>query len=419
MHYWYKFFTYLFYPISPIYLFLRKLKKKEHSTRYREKFSQISEIRGGGFLIWFHVASVGEAMSILPLIENFIKEKKIEKILITTITLSSGEILTKRFIENKKVVHQFLPLDIPIFVNKFLKHWTPNLSIFVDSEIWPNLISKIKEKNIPLLLINGRITKKSFSKWKFINAYSKKIFGKFDLCLASSKTSENYLKILGAKNVKNHGNLKFTNTRSNTNKQLNANFLEKIKDRKIWCAASTHPTEESFCGMTHLNLKKKYKNILTIIIPRHVDRTKKIIQELSKLELKITCYSDFNEINDNTDILLIDAYGESSKFFNIVKCVFLGGSLIKHGGQNPIEASRLGCKIFHGANVTNFVETYEYLKSLNATKLIHTPNDLNQSLVEEFETNNQNKYELKEKINNYGLNILNNVIKDLKKYMDI
>ena len=316
-------------------------------------------------------------------------------------------------------MHQFLPLDVPKLVTKFLNHWSPNLAIFIDSEIWPNLILKIKEKKIPLLLINARITKKTFDRWKFFKKFSKNLFEKFDLCIVANNESENYLQVLGAKNIKNYGNLKFAKTTSNINDNPNSILLDKIKNRKIWCAASTHQTEEIFCAKTHLELKKRYKNILTIIIPRHVDRTKKIIQELSKLELKITCYSDFNEINDNTDILLIDAYGESSKFFNIVKCVFLGGSLIKHGGQNPIEASRLGCKIFHGANVTNFVETYEYLKSLNATKLIHTPNDLNQSLVEEFETNNQNKYELKEKINNYGLNILNNVIKDLKKYMDI
>jgi len=418
MHYWYKFFTYLFYPISPIYLFLRKLKKKEHSTRYKEKFSQISEIRGDGFLIWFHVASVGEAMSILPLIENFIKEKKIEKILITSITLSSGEILTKRFIENKKVVHQFLPLDIPVFVNKFLKHWTPNLSIFVDSEIWPNLISKIKEKNVPLLLINGRITKKSFSKWKFINAYSKKIFGKFDLCLASSKTSENYLKILGAKNVKNYGNLKFTNTKSNTNKQLDPNFLEKIKDRKIWCAASTHPTEESFCGMTHLNLKEKYKNILTIIIPRHINRAKFIEKQLSKLNLKVVFNSNLNQVDSSTDIILVNSYGETSKFYNISKCVFLGGSLIKHGGQNPIEPSRLNCKIFHGPNISNFNEIYDYLKSLGVANKINNIEELTQSLVEEFNSKQLDNSLIIKKINDYGLDILNNVIKEIKIYIN-
>ena len=146
MEFWYKFFTYLFNPFAPIYLFLRKLKKKEHATRYKEKLSRINISRGDGFLIWYHVASVGEAMSILPLIENFERDEKINKILITTITLSSAQVLEKKYSQNKKIVHQFLPLDIPIFVNKFLNHWNPNLAIFIDSEIWPNLILNIKKK---------------------------------------------------------------------------------------------------------------------------------------------------------------------------------------------------------------------------------------------------------------------------------
>ena len=155
MYFWYKLFTYLFYPFAPIYLYLRKLRKKEDVARYREKLSKINIKRENGFLIWFHMASVGEAMSILPLIEDCIEEKKIDKILLTSITLSSGKILEKIFKQNTKVIHQFLPLDIPILTKKFLEHWKPNLSIFIDSEIWPNLILQIEEKKIPLLLLNA------------------------------------------------------------------------------------------------------------------------------------------------------------------------------------------------------------------------------------------------------------------------
>ena len=204
MEFWYKFLTYLFYPISPIYLYWRRLKKKEHPVRYREKLSKISEPRGDGFLIWYHVASVGEAMSILPLIENFEKNEKVKKILITTITLSSGEILKKRYSKNSKVIHQYLPLDICSLVKKFIDHWKPNLAIFIDSEIWPNLILETKKKNIPLLLINARITKKTFSRWMFSKKFAKKIFEKFDMCIVANNETENYLKILGSKNIKNY-----------------------------------------------------------------------------------------------------------------------------------------------------------------------------------------------------------------------
>ena len=421
MYFWYRFFTYLFYPLAPIYLYFRKIRKKEDSISYKEKLSKIEISREEGFLIWFHVASVGEAMSILPLIESCIEEKKINKILLTSITLSSGKILKKRFNQNAKVIHQFLPLDISVWTSKFLEHWKPNLSIFIDSEIWPNLISQISEKKIPLLLINARITKKSFKRWKLIISFAKKIFEKFDLCIVSNKESENFLKILGAKNIKNYGNLKFSNIKNDLNKKLDSDFFNKIKNRKIWCAASTHPTEEILCARSHLKIKESYNNILTIIIPRHIDRIEKIRKELSNLNLKIVLYSKLNQIDINTDILLIDTYGEASIFYNISKYVFVGKSTIKSlimdSGQNPIEPARLGCKIFHGPNVSNFVEIYEYLKTLGVTKLINNSDELSLSLIEEFEEDKVKKSNVKEEIDNYGQNILNNVVEELKKYI--
>ena len=421
MYFWYRFFTYLFYPFAPIYLYFRKIRKKEDSISYREKLSKIEISREEGFLIWFHVASVGEAMSILPLIESCMEEKKINQILLTSITLSSGKILKKRFNQNAKVIHQFLPLDISVWTSKFLEHWKPNLSIFIDSEIWPNLISQISEKKIPLLLINARITKKSFKRWKLIISFAKKIFEKFDLCIVSNKESENFLKILGAKNIKNYGNLKFSNIKNDLNKKLDSDFFNKIKNRKIWCAASTHPTEEILCARSHLKIKESYNNILTIIIPRHIDRIEKIRKELSNLNLKIVLYSKLDQIDINTDILLIDTYGEASIFYNISKYVFVGKSTIKSlimdSGQNPIEPARLGCKIFHGPNVSNFVEIYEYLRALGVTKQVNNSNELSISLIEEFEENKGEKSNIKEEIDNYGQNILNNVIEELKKYI--
>ena len=421
MYFWYRFFTYLFYPFAPIYLYFRKIRKKEDSISYREKLSKIEISREEGFLIWFHVASVGEAMSILPLIESCIEEKKINKILLTSITLSSGKILKKKFNQNAKVIHQFLPLDISVWTSKFLEHWKPNLSIFIDSEIWPNLISQISEKKIPLLLINARITKKSFKRWKLIISFAKKIFEKFDLCIVSNKESENFLKILGAKNIKNYGNLKFSNIKNDLNKKLDSDFFNKIKNRKIWCAASTHPTEEILCARSHLKIKESYNNILTIIIPRHIDRIEKIRKELSNLNLKIVLYSKLDQIDINTDILLIDTYGEASIFYNISKYVFVGKSTIKSlimdSGQNPIEPARLGCKIFHGPNVSNFVEIYEYLRTLGVTKQVNNSNELSISLIEEFAENKGEKSNIKEEIHNYGQNILNNVIEELKKYI--
>jgi len=420
MYYWYKFFTYLFYPFAPIYLYFRKIRKKEDSIRYKEKLSKINIERGEGFLIWFHVASVGEAMSILPLIERCIEEEEINRILITSITLSSGKILEKRFNNNSKINHQFLPFDVNSLINKFLNHWKPNLSIFIDSEIWPNLILEISKKKIPLLLINARITKKSFNRWKFVVSFAKKIFGKFDLCITSNKESENFLKILGSKNIKNYGNLKFSNIKNNT-KKLDLNFLNKIKNRKVWCAASTHPSEEIICTEAHLKIKKDYNNILTIIIPRHIDRVKTIKEELLKFNINVLLTTEINNFDDQTDILLVNSYGEALKFYDISKYVFLGKSLvqssIKDSGQNPIEPARLGCKILHGPYVSNFAETYNYLKKLGITEEVNDSNELSLSLIEELQKDKPKNHEIALKIENYGQNILNNVIMELKKYI--
>ena len=421
MYFWYKLSTYLFYPFAPIYLYFRKIKKKEDSISYKEKLSRIETAREEGFLIWFHVASVGEAMSILPLIESCIEEKKIDKILLTSITLSSGNVLKKRFSQNVKVFHQFLPLDISVWTNKFLDHWKPNLSIFIDSEIWPNLISQVSKKKIPLLLINARITKKSFDRWKLIISFAKKIFEKFDLCIASNKESESFLKILGAKNIKNYGNLKFSKIKTEFNNKLDSDFLNKIKNRKIWCGASTHPTEEILCAKSHLKIKEKYKNILTIIIPRHINRVKTIYEELSKLDLKIVVSSNLSQVDTKTDVILVDSYGESVQFYNISKYVFLGKSLttslIKDSGQNPIEAARSGCKIFHGPYVSNFAEIYKYFNELGISKEVNSSNELSLSLVEEFKDNKPKNPEITEKIETYGQNILNNVTMEIKKYI--
>jgi len=421
MHFCYKLITFLIYPLSPLYLLYRKLKKKEHPTRYKEKLSKISLARGDGFLIWFHVASVGEAMSILPLIDECIKDKKIRKILITTITLSSSNVLDKKFNNNPKVVHQFLPLDITLLINKFLNHWKPNLSIFIDSEIWPNLITQTKKMKIPLLLVNARITKKTFNRWKFLKNFSREIFGKFDLCIASNIETKEFLTVLGAKNIKNIGNLKFSNIKNISNKKLEDAFLVKIKNRKIWCAASTHSPEEILCGKSHLEIKKIYKNVLTIIIPRHIDRSKKIFTDLETLNLKVVASSNLNPFDADTDILIVDSYGEALKFYNISKCVFLGkslvDSLVMDSGQNPIEPARLGCKILHGPNVSNFHEIYSYFKTLGITKEIHGSSELIQSVVEELENNNPINHDIIAEIENYGQNIFKNVIMELKKYI--
>ena len=280
----YRFLINFTFILSPLIILISLLKKKEDINRFKEKLGLFSKKKIGGNLIWFHGASVGEITSIVPLLEKFEKNKKVRQILITSNTLSSTNII--KSLKLKKVIHQFFPIDTNFISKKFINYWQPKKAFFIDSEIWPNTILNLKEKKIPIILINGRITKKSFNRWRLAPGFAEKIFNNFNLCLSSSNESFRYLKALKAKNIKLIGNLKFSQT-ENTNTPIDKATKNFVRSRKTWCASSTHNTEEIFCGLVHLGLKKKIKNLLTIIIPRHVERVDDIKKDLVNLKLKV------------------------------------------------------------------------------------------------------------------------------------
>ena len=345
--------------LSPIILIVRLLKKKEDFSRFKEKFCFFSKKRRNGKIIWFHGASVGELQSVVPILEILEKNKKIHQILITSNTLSSAKIIQK--LKLRKVTHQFYPLDTSFLSKKFIDYWKPSSVFFIDSEIWPNMVKNLKIQNIPIMLLNGRITKKTFNKWRLFPKLSKKIFSNFDSCLASSKESNNYLKKLGAKKTKYVGNLKFTQS-ENEKITIDKKLKNIIISRKTWCASSTHNSEEIFCAKIHIQLKKKYPNLLTIIIPRHIERAASIVNELNDMDLKTHLFDSKDEIESDAEIIIVNSYGKTKSIYSICKNIFLGGSLVNHGGQNPLEATRYGCNILHGPHVSNFKEIYKFLK---------------------------------------------------------
>ena len=414
MFFAYRILTNLILILSPIIIFIRLLKKKEHPKRFKEKFGFYTKKKIKGKLIWFHGASVGEILSIIPLIESLEKNKEINQILITSNTLSSSKILSN--LKLTKTIHQFFPIDTNYHTQKFLKYWKPSMAVFIDSEIWPNMITNIKKTPISLILMNARITDKSFKRWKLFKSYAKKIFVNFDICLSSSHKSKKYLKSLGAKNIKHVGNLKFTQSEKNItflDNDLKKFFLSK----RIWCASSTHSTEEFICANVHKKLKVKYKNLLTIIIPRHIHRTEEIVNEMKKLNLNVHLHNSKNKIDKDTDIYLVNSFGQTKSFFKVCKTVFLGGSMIKHGGQNPLEAARFGCKILHGPNVWNFDEIYNLLKKNKVSRKIINSNQL--SLNVDKMLNNKNKYRsLENKIKNLGNKILISTLNEINFYIN-
>jgi 3-deoxy-D-manno-octulosonic-acid transferase len=400
--------------ISPIIITIRLLKEKEDMHRFQEKFCFFSKKRKKGKVIWFHGSSVGEILSIIPVIEKLENDKTINQILITSSTLSSSKILSK--FKLKKTVHQFYPVDSDYFTKKFLRYWRPSVAFFIESEIWPNMLLNIKKKSIPLVLLNARITKKSYNKWRKIPIFSKSLFEKFNICFTQNIETKNYLKSLGALKIKYIGNLKFAESKNEKKKNSIKNRKKMFKLKKIWIAASTHYNEEKICADVHIKLKKKYKNLLTIIIPRHVHRANDIYKEITNLGLKVQLYSKKNKINNDTDIFLVDAYGETKSFFKISNTVFLGGSLINRGGQNPLEAARFGCKILYGPNIQNFTEVYRLLDKNNLSSKFNKPTKL-VKLIEESLNKKMNFNNKIIKLKKLGSNILNNTLREINYFL--
>ena len=400
--------------LSPLIILFRLLKKKEDFKRFKEKLGFFSKNRSKGKLIWFHGASVGEFQSIVPLLEKLEKSKKISQILITSNTLSSSKLISK--IKLKKISHQFFPIDNDLIIKKFINYWKPSIALFVDSEIWPNTLINLNKKKIPTVLINARITRKSYNKWIKLKNFSKSIFNKFDLCLSSNKETVVFLKKLGAKNIKYSGNLKYSQS-ENEKIEIDSQTIKFISRKTAWCASSTHNSEEKFAGLVHNKLKKKYKNLLTVIIPRHIDRKEEIKEQLSNLGLKVHVHEPKTRINQDTDIYLVNSFGKTKSFYSLIKNVFLGGSLVKHGGQNPLEAVRYNCNILHGPNVSNFNEIYKFLYNQKISKKVINLNQTINILDKLFNSKKSQK-NIKDKINKIGQKILKKNIDEINLILD-
>ena len=390
---------------SPIIIIIRLLKKKEDKKRFKEKFTFTTKFKSKRNLIWFHGASVGELLSIIPLIKYYEKKKNIDQILVTSSTVSSSNVL-KKFKLNK-TIHQFYPIDHFYFTNKFLNFWKPKVAIFIESEIWPCMFKNLESKKIPLILLNARLTNKTFNRWMKIKNFAKSIFGKIKISYPQNLETKKYLKKINSTKINHIGNLKFIENQLPVNNKEKKKLKKQFKNRNIWVATSTHHGEEEFCAKAHFELKKRVNKPLTIIIPRHIHRVPQIINELKKFNLKIKTHSSGWKNLKNVDIYIVDTFGETQKFHEISSSVFLGGSIIERGGQNPLEAARYGARILHGPNIDNFKEIYKKLNSIKIAIKISTPQKLASSII--FEKNRNTG----KKIKNIGTKIFKKIIKEL------
>lgn len=366
---------------SPFILFLlsRRLSRgKENRYRFSERLGVPSRIRPKGLLVWLHGASVGETIAMLPLINRIRKDRPEWNVLVTTGTVTSATLMVERLPEG--AFHQFFPVDRMAYITRFLNYWKPNLILWTESEFWPNTIDLIGEKKIPILLLNGRVSEKSFKFWKIFPKVIKKLIGTFSLCLSQSESDAFRLNALGAKDAKYVGNLKLASLPLPVDREAFKEFSTLTKDRYCWVSASTHEGEEEIIGRIHKSLKAKKPEILSVIVPRHPGRGVEIARTLKTMGLNVALRSKKDNLKSNVDIYIADTLGELGLFYKISEIVFMGKSLLHFGGQNPLEPARLNCAIISGPHMENFKEITANFTKRNAFIQVQNEADLLRSI---------------------------------------
>jgi len=353
-------------PMAPQVLARRLHRGKEHPERLGERRGEATLERPEGPLIWVHGASVGEMLAVVPLIEKLRVQDF--AVLVTSGTVTSAALAEQRLPDG--TLHQFIPLDAPRFVRRFLDHWQPGLALFVESDLWPNLILSCAERRIPMILVNGRLSKRSFTRWRRLPSTIAALLGRFDLCLAQSAADAERYAQLGAPRVLTTGNLKLDVPAPPVDQAALKRLKDIIGNRPVVAAASTHPGEEAAIIAAHNRLQAKFPKLLTVIAPRHPARGESIAELAKAAGLSAALRSRRAQPMPDVGLYIADTLGELGLIYRIAPIVFMGGSLASHGGQNPIEAVRLGAAVVHGPHVWNFSEIYATLDAAHGAELI-------------------------------------------------
>jgi 3-deoxy-D-manno-octulosonic-acid transferase len=351
-------------PLAPA-LIKRRLKQgKEDPARVGERRGMSNDIRPHGPLVWIHGASVGEVLAAAGLIEK-LRALNI-RILLTSGTVTSAAIVAKRFPAD--IIHQYVPYDSPRYVARFLDHWRPSLALFIESDLWPNLILASAARRLPMVLINGRMSQRSFPRWRRMAGTISALLGRFDVCLAQSRLDAERFSALGSRNVLTTGNLKLDVAAPSADPAKLERLMSVTRGRPVIVAASTHPGEEEILIEAHRTLKGFFPSLLTVIVPRHPHRGEAVAGMVEASGLHGALRSREELPTAATDIYVADTMGELGLFYRLAPIVFMGGSLVEHGGQNPVEAVKLGAAVVHGPHVFNFTDVYEALDGSGGAK---------------------------------------------------
>ncbi len=355
-------------PLIQLLLRRRVARGKEDPARIEERRGVASLQRPDGPLLWLHAASIGEAQSVLVLIDRLTRERPTLNVLMTTGTITSASLMGERL--PKRALHQFVPIDRPAWVRRFLRYWRPDMAIWVESELWPNLLLETADRGVPMVLLNARMSADSHTGWQRARGLAHRLLSSFSLVLAQDETIANRLRDLGAAPVSVSGNLKTAAAPLPATATELLALQDAIGDRPVWFAASTHEGEEVMVGQAHASVANKIPGLLTILAPRHPQRGTEIATQLRRQGLTVAQRSRSEPIADDVDIYLADGTGELGLFYRIAPVAFVGGSLIPHGGQNMLEAAVLKCAILHGPHIANFETVAEGLAQAGASRQV-------------------------------------------------
>ena len=379
----YRVMTLLATPLARLLLKFRCVKGKEDLVRLKERRGIATFSRPPGPLAWLHAASVGESQSALVLIDRLLAEYPSLRILVTTGTVTSAGYLEERLPSG--AFHQYLPLDCPHWVSRFLAYWTPDIAFWIESEFWPNLVTETVQRNIPAVLVNARMSASAFRAWQRLGGIAFGLVSAFKICLAQNEQQADRLRKLGAKNVLSLGNLKYSADPLGFDAARLESLQNDIGGRSVFLAASTHAGEEVMVSNAHTALLSQVPDLLTIIVPRHPARATKIETELVRRGHQCVRRSTGENITIDTAIYIADTLGELGLFYRLSRIAFIGGSMARHGGHNPLEAAQLGCAIVQGPDMDNFQGVADALLADGGAVTVHDAKDLATVVGQMFE----------------------------------